>query len=565
MSRKRSMPDADFLKLLSMLEFCPHDGRITLGDRRMALFHAECFATLRRELIDTLGTDTARGLLTRMGYQSGALDAEMLQRQRYQGQLSDAFSAGPWLHMIEGKVIVEPVRFEIDVARGHCYLEAIWHHSIEVDCHSMFYGRSAAPVCWMEVGRAAGWASTFLGRAILCREVECRGAGDKVCRIVGKPLETWDDGREDMRYLQPETFVNRLVKNEIRNHGASAGTHASSGVVNLVGRSSGFIAASHLVSKVAQTHATVLFLGETGVGKSAFAENLHRISARSEGPFLAVNCAAIPENLMEAELFGVEKGAYTGAQASRPGRFERAHGGTLFLDEIGALSLQAQGKLLHVLQTGEIERVGDTRVRRVDVRVVSATNEDLLARAKDGTFRRDLFYRLNVFPIKIPSLRERREDLPLLADQFLRCFSTFHGKRISGFSERGLQALLAYDYPGNIRELENLIERAVILSSDDAPLDVFSLFGEIEIERSFTSTIPRKEGVLNSLLAEMRAGTLDMDEIMAAVAQGALAEANGNVAAAARALQTTRRKLSYRLAKAGMRASETTKAPARNG
>lgn len=512
----------------------------------MALFHVDCLAGLRRELIDTYGTDTARGLLTRMGYQSGALDAEMVRRERHYKSLQDAFSAGPWLHMIEGKVIVEPVRFDIDVARGQCYLEAVWQNSIEVDCHTKFYGQAAAPVCWMEVGRAAGWASTFFGRTILCREVECRAAGDAQCRIIGQPVDAWGADVSDLRYFQSEHFVNRVTHKPKRQ---AAGAHEQSmPQTELVGLSPGFVAASHLVNKVAATRATVLFLGETGVGKGLFAENLHRTSDRHKGPFIAVNCAAIPESLIEAELFGVQKGAYTSAQASRPGRFERAHGGSLFLDEVGALSLHAQGKLLHALQTGKIERIGDTRTRLVNVRVIAATNEDLKARVEQGTFRRDLFYRLNVFPIRIPSLRDRREDLPLLIKHFLERFADRHGKVIPGVSERALHDLLEYDYPGNIRELENMLERAVILGSDDAPLDEFSLFPDAEAHPPKRRTAQTFE--LNALLNAVKQGEWSVRELEHALAQAALSEANGNIAAAARALGITRRKLAYRLNRA---------------
>ena len=535
--------DSDFEHLLKLLVFQPQQGLIALDDRRMALFHVDCLAGLRRELIDTYGTDTARGLLTRMGYQSGALDAEMVRRERHYESLQDAFSAGPWLHMIEGKVVVDPVRFDIDVAKGHCYLEAVWRDSIEVECHTKFYGRAAAPVCWMEVGRAAGWASTFFGRTILCREVECRAAGDAQCRIVGQPVDAWGTDVDDLRYFQSEPFVNRVKQRSTRQAAVNSAQRAPQS--DLVGLSPGFVAASHLVNKVATTRATVLFLGETGVGKGLFAENLHLVSDRCKGPFVAVNCAAIPENLVEAELFGVEKGAYTGAQASRPGRFERADGGSLFLDEVGALSLQAQGKLLHALQTGRIERIGATRTRQVDVRVIAATNEDLMARVEQGTFRRDLLYRLNVFPVRIPSLRERREDLPLLIEHFLQQFSDRYGKVIPGVTESALHALLEYDYPGNIRELENMLERAVILGSDGAPLDEFSLFPTAEAPAVDAHADQKSE--LAWLLDAVKQGRWTVRALERALAQAALADANGNVAAAARALGITRRKLAYRL------------------
>ena len=243
-----------------------------------------------------------------------------------------------------------------------------------------------------------------------------------------------------------------------------------------VGTSSGYVSAVHLVERVAPTVATVLFLGETGVGKEVFARMLHEASPRRDKPFVAVNCAAIPETLIEAELFGVERGAYTGAATSRPGRFERAHGGTLFLDEVGTLSPTAQGKLLRTLQEGEIERVGSTATRRVDVRIVAATNVPLHEAVRDGRFRGDLYFRLNVFPIQLPPLRERRDDIPLLMHHFLRRFCSRHGRSATGFTERAVTRLMSYDFPGNIRELENMIERAVILAADGSPIDLAHIF-----------------------------------------------------------------------------------------
>jgi two-component system, NtrC family, response regulator HydG len=205
----------------------------------------------------------------------------------------------------------------------------------------------------------------------------------------------------------------------------------------MVGVSSAFKAACHMLTRVAPTKASVLFTGESGVGKEMFASTLHRISPRAAKPFVAVNCAAIPDALVESELFGVERGAFTGASVSRAGRFERADGGTLFLDEIGTLSLVAQGKLLRALQEGEVERVGGTRTIKVDVRVVAATNVDLRDAVKAGRFREDLFYRLNVYPIHLPPLRERREDIPLLMSHFLHLYGRTHGRKLAGYTPSG--------------------------------------------------------------------------------------------------------------------------------
>ena len=221
------------------------------------------------------------------------------------------------------------------------------------------------------------------------------------------------------------------------------------------------------VAQVAATDATVLILGETGTGKELLARAVHQLSARKERPLVKVNCAALPANLIESELFGHEKGAFTGALARRQGRFELAHQGTIFLDEIGDLPLDLQAKLLRVLQEGEFERLGDSRTRRIDARVIAATNRDLEQAMANGDFREDLYYRLNVFPLELPPLRQRIEDIPLLASQFAQQYSAKMGKRIERIPSAVMQALQAYDWPGNVRELENLIERAVILTAGD--------------------------------------------------------------------------------------------------
>jgi len=218
------------------------------------------------------------------------------------------------------------------------------------------------------------------------------------------------------------------------------------------------------IAQVAPTNATVLLLGETGTGKEVLADAIHASSKRRERPLVKVNCAALPSSLIEAELFGREKGAYTGALARQPGRFELADGGTLFLDEVGELPLELQGKLLRVLQDGGFERVGGTRTIRVDVRLIAATNRNLVRAVQEGGFREDLFYRLNIFPVTLPSLRERREDIPWLAWEFIKQFSESMGKPIDHIAEDSMQALLDYHWPGNVRELRNLIERAMILA-----------------------------------------------------------------------------------------------------
>jgi formate hydrogenlyase transcriptional activator len=233
----------------------------------------------------------------------------------------------------------------------------------------------------------------------------------------------------------------------------------------IVGESAALKKALYLVERVAATGATVLILGETGTGKELFARAVHDLSARKNGPFIKLDCGAIPAGLIESEFFGHEKGAFTDAIKQRVGRFELADGGTIFLDEIGDLPLDLQTKLLRVLQEGAFERVGGTRTIKTDARIVAATNRDLGQRIESGDFREDLYYRLAAFPIRLPPLRDRPEDIPLLAQHFIKKYSASLGKKIEIVPQQSIETLQAYHFPGNVRELENIIERAVILST----------------------------------------------------------------------------------------------------
>ena len=556
---------ADVRDLASRLKFAPHAGRIWLDDQRMLLLHNSDLAVLRRELIDAMGPDAARGVITRMGYSAGARDAALALHLRRGRGLSDAFSAGPQLHALEGFVAVEPVRIEVDVERGIHYVEQLWHDSAEADAHLEACGLGDGPVCWMQVGYASGFNSALFGRPILFREVECKGTGAPCCRIVGKPVDEWEDVETDLRFLRPEDFVNATLA---RQAPSLRGPDGKPVVVDdsefMVGASSAFMSACHKLQQVAPTTATVLLLGETGVGKERFARMLHRISRRAAEPFIALNCAAIPDHLLEAELFGVERGAYTGAVESRKGRFERADQGTLFLDEIGTLNEAAQSKLLRALQEREIERVGGSASRRVDVRVVAATNVDLAAQVQAGRFRADLFYRLNVFPIHVPPLRERRDDIALLLHHFVERYSRLHGKTVSGFTHRAIAALLAYDYPGNVRELENLIERGIILVPEGQPLDRHHLF---QAETAETDPVlevgaggavapseadaeagpPGGDNVVRDIVGRALDAAVPLEALELAAMHEAVRRAEGNLSQAARQLGITRAQLAYRL------------------
>lgn len=236
---------------------------------------------------------------------------------------------------------------------------------------------------------------------------------------------------------------------------------------NIVGRNPKMLEIYDLISRIADNNATVLLTGESGTGKEILARTIHHQGIRASKPFVAINCAAIPSELLESELFGHEKGAFTGAHQTKIGKFEMANGGSLFLDEIGALRLDLQAKILRALQEREIERVGGTRTIKIDVRVLAASNRDLKKAVEEGTFREDLYYRLNVVPIFVPPLRERRDDIPLLVEHFLNKYNREFNRKVKGFSAGAAAALYQYHWPGNVRELENIIERVVALARED--------------------------------------------------------------------------------------------------
>lgn len=255
----------------------------------------------------------------------------------------------------------------------------------------------------------------------------------------------------------------------------------------IIGKSSGFVKALDLAKRVSTSVANVFICGESGTGKEVIAKAIHSMGPRKGKPFVAINCSSIPENLLESELFGHAKGAFTGASDKKIGLFEEAEGGTLFLDEIGDLSLPLQAKLLRVLQERKIKRIGENQFRNIDVRILSATHKDLRREVIEGRFREDLFFRLNVIQIKIPPLRERKEDIAPLAEFFLRKFIALNGSKVKGFSKPALEKLMNYSWPGNVRELENAIERAVVLSSSDF-ISVEDLPDQEEFKPVFQST-----------------------------------------------------------------------------
>ncbi len=569
----------DFLELLA---FNFDEARIWLGDRRMMMIDVSLFGELRRSLIEAVGVDQANKTLARIGFEAGRRDARLLAERYPAARTSPDKFAEMSPHRFQGITKLEIVSTSLDEQGRLRSGEWRWLHSVEADAHVRAFGRADAPTCWMELGYGTGYGYTLRGALIFFREIGCRAMGNDVCTIIGRSAELYEDVDEYLEYLD---FLKPFVKiaNLRKRPKGAKRQHASTQPLPapeltpdmIVGDSPALTSAKDLLESVAGTNATVLISGESGVGKELFTRNLHRMSRRADKPFVPVNCAAIPDTLIEAELFGVERGAFTGATESRPGRFERASGGTLFLDEIGSLNHAAQVKLLRAIQEREIERVGGTAPIKVDVRIVAACNTPLRDLVADGEFRRDLFYRLNVFPIHVPPLRERRADIPALMQHYLHWYNRVHGKEVQRFTFEATKALLNYRYPGNIRELQNLIERAVILARGDT-IGISQLFaygesldsklwgldhdGRLSAHGDAAEPQEALDELSNELM-RLAADNRDVswphveEQLFASLAGKALEAADGNVSAAARQLGMKRHQLEYRLKQLEMSAA----------
>jgi two-component system response regulator AtoC len=367
-----------------------------------------------------------------------------------------------------------------------------------------------------------------------------RGAFD----FVTKPFD-----KDEVRQIVAKALKTR----ELRSADA---TPAPSGArFGIIGTSQGIAELYAVLERVADTPTTVLITGESGTGKELVARALHEHSGRKDKPFIKVNCAAIPKELIESELFGYERGAFTGAVASKPGRFELANGGTLFLDEIGEIPIEMQVKLLRALQESEFERVGGIKTIRVDVRLVAATNRELKKLIASGNFREDLFYRLNVVPIRLPALRERTGDIPLLADHFLAKFNERLRKKVEGIGPDATEVLMQYPWPGNIRELENVIERAVLfcdesrLHANDLPPDVrgIPVIANVSLPEADLQAALAGEGGLKEHVK------VAMSRLEKELVSRALQQTTGNVTHAARLLKISRKGLQLKMKELGLR------------
>jgi two-component system, NtrC family, response regulator HydG len=470
---------AEDLRLSDLFDVGTRGGVMRFAGERVLLFDAVALGLLRQQLIASFGFHAARAVLTRFGYSHGWRTAEALREAIPWADEREWRIAGGRLHRLKGLVTFEPVAPSRRTT-PEPFADAIWKDSYEAEQHLLHLGQATEPVCWTLTGFASGYLSRANGRAIYALEETCRGKGDAVCRMIGKSREDWGEEiephlafyetdclEESLRHVQ--RALRRAESRLLRAERILAPSTDESEPPGIVARSEGMKRVVAMARRVARTNATVLLLGESGVGKERVARLVHDASGRLGGPMVAVNCAAMPESLLESELFGHAKGAFSGAVADRPGLFEAARGGTLFLDEIGDVPPAMQAKLLRVLEEREVRRVGENKTRPVDVRIVAATHKDLASAAADGSFRQDLYFRLRVVEISIPPLRERPEDILPIAKRLLaEAAAREGGGAPKEIGKAACRALYDYAWPGNVRELVNAMERARILSDGPA-------------------------------------------------------------------------------------------------
>ena len=466
---------ADDLDHKELLELDADVGVIRFAGQRALLVDALAMGLLRKYLVENFGLTAARTVLTQFGFAHGWRMAEAMRAEFPWDSDDEWRRAGTRIHALEGLF-----RVETGGSGPLSKTGAVVVASYEAEQHLLHFGRADVPVCWTICGLMSGYLSRIAGKDTYVLENGCVGKGDAACHLFARSREAWGSERADeLHFFEPsrledclEVSLQRVTKTlQAAERKLQRHRRALVRVAREVEEPLGLVATSaamrqllELARRVAKVDSTVLITGESGSGKERIARLLHDESARAAGPFIAVNCGAITETLLESELFGHARGAFTGATQDRPGLFEAANNGTLLLDEVGEVSPAMQVKLLRVLQERELRRVGENRSRHVDVRVLAATNRDLAQGVSGGAFRQDLYYRLKVVELHVPPLRERRDDILPLARVLLADAAVRMKRKVSGLVPNAADHLLRYDWPGNVRELENAMERAVALA-----------------------------------------------------------------------------------------------------
>jgi DNA-binding NtrC family response regulator len=478
-----------------LLELDPEGGVIRFAGQRALLLDAVAMGLLRQYLAQNFGLTAARAVLTQFGFAHGWRMAAAMQKEFKWANNEEWRRAGPHIYTLEGLFRTQPGTEDPLSKKGTMLLA-----SYEAEQHLLHFGRSDSAVCWTICGLMSGYLSHTAGKEIYVLEDRCLGVGHAACHLLGRTREEWGEERtEELAFFDSgrlkdclDVSLSRVAETlKAAEKKLRAHRQALVRVVRDVEEPLGIVAKSprmqrvvDLARRVAKVDATVLITGESGVGKERIARLVHDESTRAAGPFIAVNCGAITETLLESELFGHTRGAFTGAASERPGLFEAANRGTLLLDEIGEVSPSMQVKLLRVLQEREIRRVGENKSRPVNVRILAATNRDLAHGVAEGAFRQDLYYRLKVVELHVPPLRDRRDDILPLARVLLADAAVRMARKISGLAPSVADQLLRYEWPGNVRELENAMERSVALARgsrvdlEDLPEEIRQTFAK---------------------------------------------------------------------------------------